>query len=151
MFFTADQLVAHAVGDYVLQSDWMAQRKTKKFLVALAHAVAYSLPFLFLTQSWKAMVVIIGTHAVIDRFRLAKYVVWAKNFMAPPPSYESVGDPESSSIHTPVRWWYPWKECDLTGYPNEVTKKSPWLTVWLLIIADNLMHVTINALALRYL
>ena len=27
--FTADQLVAHAVGDYILQSHWMATEKTK--------------------------------------------------------------------------------------------------------------------------
>lgn len=28
-FFTADQLVAHAVGDYIIQSDWMAENKRK--------------------------------------------------------------------------------------------------------------------------
>ena len=37
---TADQLLAHAVGDYVLQSDWMATEKATKSLAALAHAVA---------------------------------------------------------------------------------------------------------------
>src|SRR3954466_8408481 len=101
MLFTADQLVAHAVGDYVLQSDWMAQRKTKKFLIALVHAVAYCLPFLLITQSWKALVIIVSTHAVIDRFRLAKYVVWAKNVMAPRATIVSSGrnSPDTSSVH----------------------------------------------------
>lgn len=30
--FTADQFVAHLVGDYILQSHWMATEKTKRFL-----------------------------------------------------------------------------------------------------------------------
>jgi hypothetical protein len=48
---TADQLVAHAVGDYILQSDWMATEKTKQNAAAATHALTYTLPFLFLTRS----------------------------------------------------------------------------------------------------
>ena len=44
MLFTADQLVAHAVGDYILQSHWMATEKTKQHFAAAAHAVVYTLP-----------------------------------------------------------------------------------------------------------
>jgi hypothetical protein len=44
---TANQLVAHAVGDYILQSDWMANEKTKRSLAALLHVMTYALPFLF--------------------------------------------------------------------------------------------------------
>ncbi len=35
-----------------------------------------------------------------------------------------------------------------TGYAAD---KPPWLTVWLLIIADNTMHVLINGAALEWL
>ena len=49
--FTVDQLIAHAVGDYVLQSEWMAREKTKRSLAALAHVAFYLLPFLFITQN----------------------------------------------------------------------------------------------------
>lgn len=35
-----------------------------------------------------------------------------------------------------------------TGYADDV---PPWLSVWLLIAADNIIHVICNALALRYL
>jgi hypothetical protein len=124
----ADQLLAHMVGDYVLQSDWMATRKTSRLAVALVHALAYSLPFLFLRPSLAAWVVIVATHAVIDRWRLARYVVWAKEWLAPtrPP---------------------PLADCP-TGYPAD---KPAWLAVWLLIIADNAMHIAINGAALRYL
>lgn len=131
--FTADQLIAHAVGDYVLQSDWMANEKTKKNTAALIHALTYMLPFHFLTDmSMPAFLVMMWTHFIIDRLRLARYVCWFKNW---------VGSPDSAKSP-------PWSECTGTGYPQE---KPAWMAVWLMIITDNLMHVTINALALRYL
>lgn len=139
---TADQLVAHAVGDYVLQSDWMASEKTRASLAALAHVLAYSLPFLFLTQSPVALAVIAGTHFVIDRWRLARYVCWAKNFLAP--KWITTGD----FVHPKKIRNYPWEMCRGTGYGSD---KPAWLAVWLLIITDNIMHVLINALALKYL
>jgi hypothetical protein len=127
---TADQLVAHAVGDYLLQSDWMAQEKTRRSLAAAVHALCYALPFLLLGPSPLALVVIVGTHFAIDRWRLARFVVWAKNQIAPRADR------------------YPWAECDGTGYHRE---RPAWLAVWLLIIADNVLHVLVNAAALRWL
>ena len=124
---TADQLLCHAVGDYVLQSDWMATTKTKRSVAALAHVVTYALPFLLLRPSLAALAVIVGTHFVIDRWRLARFVCWAKNWLGPN---------------------RPWSECSATGYPND---RPPWMAVWLLIIADNVMHVAINGAALRWL
>ena len=62
MTFTAAQLIAHLVGDYCLQSDWMAAQKTKDWRPALAHALTYTLPFLCLSTSWKALLFIAGTH-----------------------------------------------------------------------------------------
>jgi hypothetical protein len=124
---TADQLVAHAVGDYILQSDWMAQTKTKQSLAAAVHAITYTLPFLFITRSPAALAFICGTHFVIDRWRLARYVVWAKNWLGPN---------------------RPWAECNNTGYRNDA---PPWLSVWLLIIADNTLHVICNGVAIAVL
>lgn len=89
--FVFVQLIAHLFGDYFLQSDWMAAEKTKKSLAALAHALTYTLPFLLLAHSWQALVFIAGTHFVVDRWRLARYVCWIKNFLAPP---FSLGRPE---------------------------------------------------------
>lgn len=127
---TADQLIAHAIGDYVLQSDWMANEKTKRSVAAAAHAISYALPFLFFRPSPLALVVIVGTHFLIDRFRLARFVVFAKNFVAP------------------KAYRFPWAECAGTGYHSS---RPPWLAVWLLIIADNVLHVLINAVALQFL
>jgi hypothetical protein len=127
---TADQLVAHAVGDYLIQSDWMANEKTKRSVAALAHALSYALPFLFITLSPLALAVIVGTHFAIDRWRLARFVVWAKN------------------LPSPAAYRYPWSECAATGYHKD---RPPWLAVWLLIIADNVLHVLINGAAIRWL
>jgi hypothetical protein len=127
---TADQLFLHGLGDYVLQSDWMATEKTKRWRPAAAHALVYSLPFLALSPTPSAWLVILGTHYLIDRYRLARYVVWAKNFIAP------------------RSYTFPWSDCDGTGYPKD---RPAWLAVWLMIFADNLIHIAINGLALRYL
>lgn len=154
---TADQIVAHAVGDYLLQSDWMANEKTKRSLAALCHVLTYALPFLFLRPSWPALVVIVSTHFVIDRWRLARFVVWAKNFIAPWEKVVAAQVPNTAEVASAggtvtqlcvVRSNPPWAECKATGYPPQT---PAWLAVWLLIIADNIMHVVINALALRYL
>lgn len=141
---TGDQLLCHAIGDYILQSDWMANEKTKKSVAALAHVATYGLPFLLLNPSWKAYAVIVGTHFIIDRWRLAVYVVRLKNMLGHPNLWRS-GD-----------IWHPIKgnKREMPEYET-ATGYSPdtpaWLAVWLLIIADNIMHVTINGLALRYL
>lgn len=119
--FTADQIVAHLVGDYILQSHWMATEKVRNSLAAAVHAVTYTLPFAFITWSPPALALICGTHFLVDRFRLARFVVWAKN-----------------GARGPVT---------ATGYTDDV---PPWLAVWLLIIADNIVHLLINAAALRW-
>lgn len=132
-FVTGNALLLHVIGDYVLQSDWMAQKKATGTLegsfAVLAHAATYTVPFLLLTQHWKALLFIFGTHALIDRYRLARYMVFAKNFLG--------------SRAT----WKPWSECSNTGYSND---RPAWLTVWLYIIADNVLHVICNALALHF-
>ncbi len=166
MFVTADQLVAHAIGDYILQSDWMASEKTKKTLAALAHVATYTLPFLFLTLSWKALLFIAGTHFIIDRWRLARYVCWIKNWLAPewitpngaPGTPAAIlcypkgvtpdhSNPLKGAVLGSVRN-FSWKDCSGTGYAPD---KPAWLAVWLMIITDNTMHVLCNAAALRWL
>ena len=125
---TAAQLIAHGVGDYILQSHWMATQKTKNGIAALVHAVTYTLPFALLTQSLPALGVICWTHFLIDRFRLARFVVYAKNWTTNP------------SLK--------WADASGTGYHKD---DPAWLAVWLLIAADNTMHLAINYAALAWL
>lgn len=122
--------LAHLAGDYLLQSDWMALEKTKRWLPAVAHGVTYTLPYVLVTQSPLALTVIAATHVVIDHWRLARYVVWAKNLLAPK-SYR-----------------HPWRECVATGYHES---RPAWMAVWLMIIADNTLHLAINTASVVWL
>lgn len=126
--FTADQFMAHVVGDYVLQSEWMATQKGRRSLATLVHCLSYILPFLFLTQNPLTLAIIGGTHFIIDRWNLARYIVWIKNRPYPGSS--------------------PWEDCKETGFPSSTPM---WLSGWLLIVMDNIMHITINGLALHYI
>jgi hypothetical protein len=125
------QLILHLIGDYLLQSDWMALNKTKCSKAAAAHAITYSLPFLILEPSLAAFLVICITHFFIDRFRLARYVVYAKNLILGPKKYR-----------------HKWKDCKETGYHKDVPQ---WLSLWLLVASDNTIHLLINWAALSYL
>lgn len=130
MEFIAAVMLAHLVGDYLLQSHWMANEKTKRWWPAILHGIMYTLPFLLLTQSIPALLVIGGTHIIIDRFRLAKHVVFLKNFLAPRSA------------------WPTWADSKATGYPSET---PAWMAVWLLILADNTIHLLINIAAILWL
>lgn len=125
---TADQIMAHAVGDYVLQSDWMARHKPNRSLAALVHVVFYALPFLFLTQNPLTLFVIAGSHFIIDRWGIARYVIWG--------------------------WSRPWpgsrplRECSRTGHPPDL---PDYMARWLFIIVDQIMHILINGAAITYI
>jgi hypothetical protein len=122
------QLILHLVGDYITQTDWMAKNKTKNSFAAGSHAIIYSLPFLILHPSLAAFLVILITHFFIDRFRLARFVVFAKNKVT------------NHSLR--------WEDCSGTGYHKD---DPAWLSVWLLIAADNTLHLAINYAALKFL
>lgn len=123
-----EQLLIHLWGDYITQTDWMANNKTKRNLAAFAHATVYTLPFLLLTQSLTALLVIGITHFYIDRYRLARYVLFAKNWIT------------DRTLK--------WADCNATGYHKDA---PAWLSIWLMIIADNTLHLTINYAAIRWL
>lgn len=123
-----EQLILHLIGDYITQTDWMAREKVKQNWAAIVHAAVYGLPFWLLTDSSWAIFVIMYSHYLIDRWRLARYVVFAKNWIT------------DRSLT--------WEDCKGTGYPSAT---PPWLAVWLLIIADNAIHLSINYAALRWL
>ena len=118
------ELIAHLIGDYCLQNHWMATKKTDRWWPALLHALFYGLPFLFLISSWQQWAVIVGTHLIIDRLRLAGY--WVR--------FWGVGHPG---------WMARWA--------GPIDPPPPFLGVWLLIIVDNTLHLLINHLALRFL
>lgn len=124
-------ILCHFIGDYLFQSHWMATEKTNHWLPAIAHGVTYTIPFMFLTQSIPALLVICVTHILIDHYRLARHVGWFKNQFGPKrtrPSFSEAMANGGYSASTPA-----------------------WLSVWLMIITDNTLHVLINTAALIWL
>lgn len=125
-----EQLLCHLVGDYVLQTDYMASNKRKNLVVAFYHAFVYSLPFVLLGPSFTAWAFIFFSHAIIDHFALARYVIYYYNYVFGAISLDLT-----------------WEDCNATGFSPD---KPAWLAVWLLIIVDNTMHLVINYLALTH-
>lgn len=125
---TLEQLLLHLLGDYVTQTDWMAREKTKRWAPALVHVTVYTLPFLLLTTSVNALIFIWGSHLLIDRLALARYLIFAKNWINQP------------SLK--------WKDCSPTGYPNWT---PPYISAWLFIITDNTLHLMCNYFAIGWL
>lgn len=123
-----EQLILHLIGDYVTQTDRMANEKISDIKMAFLHAFIYSVPFFLLDISIAAFLMIFISHALIDRYRVAKYIIYARNYL------------HDRSLK--------WIECKGTGYHQD---KPAWLTVWLMIIADNTLHLSINYLAIAYL
>lgn len=126
-----DQVLAHLVGDFVLQSDWMATNKKSRILPCLIHVLTYTIPFLLLTRSPFALLAIMGTHFAIDHWKFPQRLVWAKNWLLSPAKHRKT-----------------WDECSFTGYSPD---RPVWLTAWLLIAVDNILHLVINGLSIRYL
>lgn len=127
-------LIAHLLGDYVFQSDWMATGKLSRWWPAIVHGVTYTIPFALLALalggiSPLALAVICGTHIVIDRYRLAKYLVWLKNQVGP-------------------RRLRPGWPPSATGYPAHVPAGAATI---LMIVADNTIHLAINWAAVVWL
>lgn len=119
---TATQLVLHVLGDYILQNEWIAKNKLTNLYVSVLHALLYVLPFVIVfNPDFLAILVMTSTHSIIDRFRLARYVVWFLNG-------RKNDTPTGHSPQTPA-----------------------YMAVWLLIIVDNFMHIVINGAALKWL
>lgn len=74
------ELLAHLVGDYFLQNDWMALGKYRSKQIALLHGLLYALPFLFLTRSVSALLIIGLTHSIIDHWKMANWISQLKNW-----------------------------------------------------------------------
>ncbi|HFK5582141.1 TPA: DUF3307 domain-containing protein [Elizabethkingia anophelis] len=66
-------ILAHFIGDFLLQNDWMAQNKKKTSYACTIHVLFYLLPFL-LTELTFAQILLIGIqHWLQDR---TKFVSW---------------------------------------------------------------------------
>jgi hypothetical protein len=95
----------------------------------LLHAAVYTTPFLVLTLDPLALLIIAGTHAVIDRLRLGGR--WCR--------WWGVGQAGA------VDHWAARQIGPAYALPGEA---PDWMRIWLSIRADNAMHRLIEAGAL---
>lgn len=125
-------LIAHILGDFTFQNHQMALLKGKNSLICAVHVLIYSSLFLVLMSglsevSWPALVVIAGSHFIIDRYKIAGY--WAR--------FYGVGHAEN--ILAPA----------FPGPPLDAPQ--PHMEDWLGILVDQSLHLVINTAALLLL
>jgi hypothetical protein len=65
--------VAHLVGDFILQNEWMALNKKHNSFACLVHVCAYLLPFLFCQLTWWQIALIGIQHFAQDR---SAFILW---------------------------------------------------------------------------
>ena len=114
------RLLAHLIGDYVLQSDWMAaakwRRTTEGRWAAVLHALEYTACYLPLTRNPLRLAVIGVTHGLLDHYRPLPYLIHRKDRLLSP-----------------------------HGWPAARPDEVPF---WLHILVDNCVHLAINEVAL---
>ena len=140
-----EQLLCHLVGDYWLQNDWMATYKKKYFWIALVHSMVYTIPFILLTQNALALFIICISHAVIDGTNIVNRLYEIKNWKF---TTTHVIDRSVVSTHNKKYYVVHHPEIPLKdGYGD----RPLFIRIWLTIIQDNILHLVINYLVLRYL
>lgn len=151
-----DPVLAHFVADWVFQSQWMASSKTSRWLPAAVHVAVYGAVFALLVpaaRSWPVLAVVVGTHYLIDRYRLARHVNWAANFIAPWRDTKVPGtgedDPRTGiGLHVWRSANPPWSECSTYGSPPGTPDHIGFIVM---VTIDQIMHLVVNWAALRWL
>lgn len=66
-------LIGHLIGDYLFQSNWMAQRKGSNLLPCIVHCLIYTFGVCLVMWQWSLlwMSIVFASHFPIDRFSLA--------------------------------------------------------------------------------
>lgn len=147
------QLFLHFLGDYFAQTHWMAVNKVKSWWAAFVHALVYSIPFLYLGGFW-AWTVIFGTHLLIDRFSLAKYLIYAKNAITDDRFYPKIGSRVMNSGSAGWGLYVDWLKHDfeLNEKNFGFSPQTPMaISFFCYVVTDNTLHILINYLALKFL
>ena len=71
--FNLPWLLAHFIGDYLLQNDWMAVGKKKSNFIRTVHVTLYILPFFLTELSFLQIVLVYAQHWIQDR---TTFIAW---------------------------------------------------------------------------
>lgn len=66
-------ILAHLIGDFLFQTDWMARGKKNSSLACLLHVATYMLPFLFTSFSPLQLLCIAIQHFIQDRTTMVEW------------------------------------------------------------------------------
>lgn len=66
-------ILAHFLGDYILQNDWQAIGKKKSSMICLIHVLLYLLPLSLCGMQWWQLLIIGLQHFAQDR---TNFVMW---------------------------------------------------------------------------
>ena len=77
--------IAHLIGDFILQNDWMAGKKKQNHFVCLVHVLVYLVPFLLCSLKWWQILLIGIQHFAQDRTEFVFW--WLKNWKKVPEEY----------------------------------------------------------------
>ncbi len=74
-------LIGHVIGDFILQTRWMAEKKNSEWLPLLAHSAVYTavvtiLSFLAKGVSVWGILIVFASHVVLDQRRFVN--LWAR-------------------------------------------------------------------------
>ena len=74
-------LVGHMVGDFILQTRWMADKKSQAFFPLIVHSLVYTLAVTLLSSlagglSWKGITLIFLCHLALDNRKFIDF--WAR-------------------------------------------------------------------------
>jgi len=78
--------IAHLVGDFLLQTEWMATRKTTSSLACAVHVLVYLIPFVVCPLHWWQIALIGAQHFLQDRTRMVAWWMlrWKRTVFDPP-------------------------------------------------------------------
>ena len=113
------QLLLHAWGDYITQNDWMATYKTENSLRGYLAAILHS-------TLYSLPFLLIGSVNAVS-------VIWITHLLI-----------DKFRLGTYIVRLKNWNFSQY-GFPEE---RPTFLIVWILIIVDNIIHITINYLCL---
>lgn len=135
------QLILHGLGDFIIQTGWMALNKKKPgfkgFLACLVHCVTYAAPFLLIC-SWQATAAIFASHFIIDRTNIVSYLIAMRDGV-----FKKSVPPDKMNYQFPYMY-----DVSNFGFPND---RPLAISIWLNIIFDNFLHIVCNYFSILYL
>ena len=74
--------IAHVIGDFILQNEWMAIGKRQSSWACLVHVLVYLIPFMFVGWTWWQLLLLGAVHYSQDRTNFVYW--WVNNYKKVP-------------------------------------------------------------------